>query len=105
MFVICAEAIIYLLLHNLDDCTFNDLKFNHNFKNCINPLCSCSLSVENNVHFFLHCHQDIIQETDRDLVNILFFGSSKYQYNINSKVLSFSTDFILETERIFDQVY
>ena len=34
----------------------NDHKFNHNFKECINPLCSCSLSVENNVHFFLHCH-------------------------------------------------
>ena len=69
-------------------------KFNHNFKDCINPLCSCSLSVENNVHFFLHCHhfslqrqtltnhiksidKDIIKETDSDLLNILLFGSSK----------------------------
>ena len=34
----------------------NNHKFNHNFKYCINPFCSCSLSVENNVHFFLHCH-------------------------------------------------
>ena len=34
----------------------NNHKFNNNFKDCINPLCSCSLSVENNVHFFLHCH-------------------------------------------------
>ena len=73
----------------------NDHKFNHNFKDCINPLCSCSLSVENNVHFFLYCHhfplqrqtlmnniksidKDIINETDSDLVNILLFGSSKY---------------------------
>ena len=75
----------------------NDHKFNHNFRDCINPLCSCSLSVENNVHFFLHCHhfslqrqtlmsniksvdKDIINATDSDLVNILRFGSSKYQY-------------------------
>ena len=39
----------------------NDHKFNHNFRDCINPLCSCSLSVENNVHFFL------------------LFGGGKYQ--------------------------
>ena len=67
----------------------NDHKFNHNFRECINPLCSCSISVKNNVHFFLHCHhfslqkqtlmnniksidKDIINATDSDLVNILF---------------------------------
>ena len=78
----------------------NDHKFNHNFRDCIKPLCSCSLSVENSVHFFLHCHhfslqrqtlrnnfksidKDIINATDSDLVNILLFGSSKYQYHIN----------------------
>ena len=99
----------------------NDHKFNHNFRGCINLLCSCSLSVENNVHFFLHCHhfllqiqtlmnniklidKDIINETDSDLVNILFFGSSKYQYHINSKLLSFSIDFILKTERFSSQL-
>ena len=100
----------------------NDHKSNHNFKDCINPLCSCSLSVANNVHFFLHCHhfslqrqtlmnniklidKDIINETDSDLVNILLFGSSKYQYHINSKILSFSIDFILNTERFSGQLY
>ena len=100
----------------------NDHKFNHNFKDYINPLCSCNLSVENNVHFFLHCHHfslqrqtlmnniksidnDIINETDSDLVNILLFGSSEYQYHINSKILSFSIDFILNTERFSGQLY
>ena len=38
-----------------------DHKFNHNFRDCINPLCSCSLSVENNVHFSLHCHHFSLQ--------------------------------------------
>ena len=100
----------------------NNHKFNHNFKDCINPLCSCSLSVENNVHFFLHCHhfslqrqtltnniksidKDIIKQTDSDLINILLFGSSKYQYHINSKILSFSIDFILNKERFSGQLY
>ena len=94
----------------------------HNLKDCINPLCSCSLSAENNVHFFLQCHhfslqrqvlmnniesidKDTINETDSNLVNILLFGSSKYQYHINSKILSFSIDFILNTERFSGQLY
>ena len=33
----------------------NQHRFRHNFKDCINPLCSCSLEVENTLHFFLHC--------------------------------------------------
>ena len=100
----------------------NDHRFNHNFTGCINPLCSGSLSVENNFHFFLHCHhfslqrqtlmnniksidKDIINASDSDLVNILLFGSSKYQYHINSKILSFSIDFILKTERFSSQLF
>ena len=35
----------------------NDHKFNHNFRDCINPLCLCSLYV----HFFLHFHHVSLQ--------------------------------------------
>ena len=99
----------------------NDHKFNHNFRDCINPLCLCSLSIENNIHFFLHCHHFSLQRhtlmnniksidkdingTDTDLVNILPFVNSKYQYDINSKILNFSTDFILRTERFSSQLF
>ena len=34
----------------------NEHRFNHNFQNCINPLCTCSLEVESTAHFFLHQH-------------------------------------------------
>ena len=34
----------------------NEHRFNHNFQNCINPLCACSLEVETTAHCFLHCH-------------------------------------------------
>ena len=37
----------------------NQHRFRHNFKDCINPLCSCSLEVENMPHFF--CTTNIIQ--------------------------------------------
>ena len=34
----------------------NEHKFKHNFQNCLNPLCSCSLEVKSTIHYFLHCH-------------------------------------------------
>ena len=30
-------------------------KFNHNFQDTINPICSCSLESESTIHFFLRC--------------------------------------------------
>ena len=35
----------------------NQRIFNHNFQDCVNPLCSCRLLVEFSSHFFLHCYQ------------------------------------------------
>ena len=34
----------------------NEHRFNHNFKNCLNPLYTYSLKVESTSHFFLHCY-------------------------------------------------
>ena len=34
-------------------------RFNHNFEDCINPLCSCFLEIEFITHFLLHCHNFI----------------------------------------------
>ena len=34
----------------------NEHRFRHNFQECINPLCSCSLETENTSHYLLHCH-------------------------------------------------
>ena len=30
-------------------------KFNLNFKDCLNPICSCGLDIESTSHFLLHC--------------------------------------------------
>ena len=34
----------------------NEHKYRHNFQDCLNPLCSCTLEIEGTVHYFLHCH-------------------------------------------------
>ena len=75
------------------------------------PLYLCSLTIENNVNLFLHDHhfqlqrqnlvnsiklieEDINNESNSDFVNILLFGTSKYEKHINSKMLNFSIAFI-----------
>ena len=34
----------------------NEHRFRHNFQECMNPLCSCSLEIEDTSHYLLHCH-------------------------------------------------
>ena len=34
----------------------NEHRFRHNFQHCMNPLCPCSLEIEETSHYLLHCH-------------------------------------------------
>ena len=52
----------------------NEHKFKHNFHDCLNPLCSCSLEVVSTTHFFMHCkyYNDIrktLLDTVKEIVN------------------------------------
>ena len=33
----------------------NEHKFRHNFQDCLNPLCLCSIEIEDTIHYLLHC--------------------------------------------------
>ena len=94
----------------------NQHKFNHNFQDCLNPLCSCSLEVESVSHFFLHCHYysnirstllnelqsidiNLLNQEDDIVVEVLLYGSTKFNTNQNFRLLSSSTDYILKSER------
>ena len=93
----------------------NEHRFRHNFQDCLNPLSSCSLEVESNIHFFLHC-QHFIQSrqtlldsvkkivnisnlTDDVLVNRLLYGSQTFNFEENSTIIKASIKYILSTER------
>ena len=76
----------------------NDHKFIHNFQDCLNSLCPCSLEVESTIHYFLHCqHYNDICKTlldtvkritnisvsnliDEYLVNLLMYGNPSYSF-------------------------
>ena len=94
----------------------NEHRFNYNFQNCINPLCSCSLEIESTSHFLLHCHYytnirvtllssitEIIGNTfninDECLVSLLLFGSHKYTEIDNSYIVNATIKYLLDSGR------
>ena len=96
-------GIKYLTRLRLGLSHLNEHKFRHNFKDCLNPLCSCSLEVETVIHYFLHCHYyNIIQRTlldtaneiinknlsdlsEQTLVNLLLYGNPSLKVIIKAK--------------------
>ena len=73
-------------------------KFNHNFQNCINPLCSCAMDIESPFHFFLQCSlfddktitllstlnktgYKLIETNKSSLIETLLFGKSLFDLN------------------------
>ena len=94
----------------------NQHKFNHNFQDCLNQLCSCSLEVAFVSHFFLHCHyysnihstlynelqsidMDLLNQEDDIVVKVLPYGTTNFNNNQNFKLLSSSIDYILKSGR------
>ena len=91
-------------------------KFSHNFQDTVNPLCSCSLELENVEHFFLRCHHfnqsrfnlknelqlidpNISYLPDKELTQVLLFGNSKFSSEINTKILQSSIKYIENSKR------
>ena len=94
----------------------NEHKFKHNFQDCINPFCMCSLVIESLSHLFLHCHYftnirstlfselqsvdaNIAKFSDNEIADLLLYGSSKFDTGQNHKILSSCISFILKSER------
>ena len=83
----------------------NKHRFNHNFENCLNLLCTCSLEGESTTHFFLHCHhfnairitlnnslkaiaKDILKLSGSSLTKVILYGDSKYSIVIFKTMIS-----------------
>ena len=94
----------------------NEHKFNHNFKECVNPSCSWSLQVESVSHFFLHWHyftdirktllnelqsvdENISNQSDNEMVELLLYGNNKFKFQQNCSILKCSITFIIKSER------
>ena len=97
-------------------------KFKYNFKNCLNPLCSCGLSIESTSHFLLHCpifhdkrhtllstlsniDSKILESNDSYFTQTLLSGSTSFDSETNTLVLDAIIDYILSTERFEEPLF
>ena len=110
-------GIKYLTRLRLGLSHLNDHKFRHNFQDCLDPLCPCSLEVESTIHYFLHCQYyndirktllDIVKKiinisvsnlSDEYSVNPLMYGNPSYIFQDNKEIIEASINFIRSSER------
>ena len=94
----------------------NEHKFNHNFRNCFNALCTCSLEIESTSHFFLHCNhynnirstllnefksldENILKLSDTTLTKLILYRGSQFNIKQNTFILNAVIKYILESNR------
>ena len=97
----------------------NEHKFRHNFQETVNPFYRCDAKTETTGHYLLRCplfsdqrtklleslsnlNDTLLNHCDDGIVNILFYGSSKYSFSTNNKVLSVTIEFLGST-KLFDK--
>ena len=100
----------------------NEYRFNHNFQNRINPLCTYSLEVESAAHLFSHCHHshnirakllnslevidtNLLKLSEEQLTKVLLYGFSQLDQNQNRNVLNPSINYILESKRFESSLF
>ena len=91
-------------------------KFNHNIRDCANPLCPCSLEIESPSDFFLHYYyyidiwktfvrelqsvdENILNQSDNEIVELLLYSNKNFNFQQNCSLLESAIKFILKPER------
>ena len=87
----------------------NEHKFRHNFQDCLNPLCLCSLEIEHCQHFFEHrinlinsvrsVSENFESFSDNDKRDILLYGDPRFDTNKNKLILESTITYIKNTDR------
>ena len=100
----------------------NTHRFCHNFQDCLNPLCSCSLEIEDTTHYLLHCRHFSTQRanlmnnvksvfqnfeflSENNKKDLLLFGDSLFDKNKNKVILEATLTFIKKSERFTGSLF
>ena len=104
------------LLSRLKFSHLNEHKFRHNFKDALSPMCDCGSKTETTDHFFLRCpffainKQKLLHDLleidpslrnlkDELLLDMILYGSGKYNDTVNKEILLHTISFINNTKR------
>ena len=110
------QGLKVLTLLRLDFSHLNEHRFRHNFQQCMNLVCSCSLEIEDTSHYLLHCHHftlyriDLMNSvksicnnfesmTDNNKTRLLLYGEFRLDESKNKFMLQSTIKYIKTTER------
>ena len=94
----------------------NEHKFRHNFQDFLNPLCLCSLEIEDTIHYLLHCQyffehsinlinslrsvsENFESFSDNGKRDILLYGDPRFDANKNKLILESTITYTKNTDR------
>ena len=94
----------------------------NNFQDCMNLLCSCSLEIEDTLHYLLHCHHfnhiriDLMSSvksvydnfeslSDKDKKDILLYGDSRLDRIKNKFILEATLTYMRNSERFCGSLF
>ena len=97
-------------------------RFNHDFQDNINRLCTCSLEIESKAHFILHCHhyhsirakrlnslevidKNLLKLSEEQLTKVPLYGFSQLDQNQNRNALNSSIKYIVEPKRFASSLF
>ena len=100
----------------------NEHRFRHNFQDCMNRLCSCSLDIEDTSHYLLHCHHfsqhriDLMNSvnsiyanfdslSDNNKKDVLLLGDPSSDGNTTKFILEATLLYIKSTERFSGSLF
>ena len=112
----------FLTRLRLDFSHLNEHRFRHNFQDCLNPLCSCSLQTEDTIHYLLHCHHfsqhriDLINSvkyifegfdslSDIAKKDVLLYGDPRFDINKSKFILEATLFYIKSTKRFSESLF
>ena len=102
------------------ECAFNEHKFRHNFRDTVHPMCCCGAGIETIDHYLLRCQNFALVRSsflnrifeinvefrnmnDSTLTSLLLFGSEEQTFDVNTKILNLTIQFLKDTGR-FDEL-
>ena len=100
----------------------NEHKFRHNLQDCLNPLCSWSLEIEDTSHYLLYCEHfpnhriDLMNSVKSVIINfesmtdnrkrdILLYGDSRFDENKNKFILQATINYLKNSERFSGSLF
>ena len=116
------EGLKFLIRLRVGLSHFNAHGFRHNFQDCLNPLCSCSLEIEDTTHYLLHSRHFSTQRdnlmnsvksvfqnfeflSENNKKDLLLFGDSRFDENKKKVILETTLTFIKKSERFTGSLF